>query len=122
MKIILSLLIVFLFVSQANADDDYSDMVYTATSFLYWCKYKEVPASLEDFAKVTDINDPNEKLTLDPEVWFGTVVFRVEGDNLKVIRATEAIQNGKTVTTTTSTSVSDCESHKIITKQPNKAN
>jgi len=122
MKRILILIIVVICASSANADDDYSDMVYTATSFMYWCKYKEVPKSVNDFAKVTDVNDPNPKLTLAPDKWFKTVQFKVEGEKLKVIRISEMTENGVTTTKSTSTSTSNCESHKIITKQPNKAN
>ena len=103
MKKVLVLLIATICVGIANADDDYSDMVYTATSFMYWCKYKEIPKSVNDFAKVTDINDPDPKLTLTPEEWFKAVHFEVEGDNLKIIHKSEE---------SLSTSVSNCESHK----------
>lgn len=81
MKKILNALIVVISISLANGDDDYSDMVYTATSFMYWCKYKEIPKSVTDFAKVTDVNDPNPKLTLTPDEWFKTVKIKVEGKN-----------------------------------------
>jgi len=103
MKIILASTIIFLCASSANADDDYSHMVYTATSFMYWCKFKEIPKNVGDFAKVTDVNDPNK--------WFNTVQFKIDEEKLKVIRIFDVIENGKTTTKRTSISTSNCESH-----------
>ena len=106
--------------SSANSDDDYSDMIYTATAIMYWCKFKEVPKSADDFAKVTNINDPNPKLTLPLDKWFKSVQFKVVGEQLKVIRISESSENGETKSTSTATS--NCDSFEVITKHPNREN
>ena len=60
------------------ADDDYSDIVFTAVAFMYWCTYHEVPRSVEDFAKVTDMDHADPRITLDPNKWLKSVQFLVE--------------------------------------------
>ncbi len=109
MKIILSLSFIML-IGSVSADDDYSHMVYTATSFMYWCKYNEVAKDVNDFAKVTNVIDSNPKLTFTISDWFKTVKFKIDGSNLKVIRKSETTENGVTTNRTTTTT-SNCASH-----------
>ena len=76
---------------------------------------------MEDFAKVTDINDPDPRITLDPNEWIKSVQFKVEGNKLKVIRTVEVSEAGRVQTRRSSTATSDCESFNPPLKQPKKA-
>lgn len=100
----------------AAADEDYSHMVYTATAFMHWCEYKAVPKSIADFEKVTDVNDHDPRITLDPDQWFRSVQFKVEGNKLKIIRVVEVKQSDKVSTKRTSISTSNCASVEVIKK------
>lgn len=102
------------------ADDDYSHIVYTATAFKYWCTYSRAPKNIDDFAKVTDVNHNDPRITMGVDEWFKSVQLEVQGSNLKITKRTEVIKNGRVQTATTSTSTSDCGSFKPPLKQPNK--
>jgi hypothetical protein len=94
----------------ATADEDYSHMVYTATAFMYWCKYKVVPKSVADFARVTDVNKRDSRITQTPEHWFATVQFEIEGEKLKIIRVDKEARKGGFESRYRSVSTSSCES------------
>lgn len=101
----------------ATADDDYSHTVYTATAFMYWCAYGKVPAGVDDFARVTDVNDPDPRITLSPEDWFRSVRFEVNGDQLRVVRDRReggAVQHS-------AVSTSNCGSFKVLERPPGQA-
>ncbi len=68
----------------AQADDSYSHVVYSAVAAHYWCKYRKIPTSVADFAKVTNITDPDPRITLDPKKWFSIVKMEGDGDVLKI--------------------------------------
>lgn len=102
------------------ADDDYSHIVYTATAFKYWCTYSKVPNNIEDFAKVTNVNHNDPRITLGVNDWFKSVQFEIQGSNVKITRRTEEIKNGRVQTAHVSTATSDCGSFKPPLKQPNK--
>jgi len=59
-------------------------VVYSAVAAHYWCKYRKIPTSVADFAKVTNINDPDPRITLDPKKWFSIVKMEGDGDALKI--------------------------------------
>lgn len=107
MKKLLLPIVSWFVISPIFANDTYSNMVYTASSFMYWCEFKEVPESSDDLAKVTNINEPNQQITISPETWFSSVKMNVKGEELQVIRTSE---NGK------STSTSNCGSFEIKPK------
>ncbi len=86
MRNLYALSLTFLAFSSAKASDDYSNMVYTTAAFNYWCKYSKVPHNVNDFAKVTDVNDPNLNITMTPDDWFNTVQFQKDGGNLHILR------------------------------------
>jgi hypothetical protein len=96
--------------STAAAHDQYSDVVFTAAVFMYWCTYGELPGSFSDLAKVTDIDSKDTRLTLDPDEWFDSIEFQIEGRQLRITRSVETTQDGRTVTRTQSSSTSDCDS------------
>jgi hypothetical protein len=60
-------------VTPSRGDDSYSHVVFMAVANSYWCRFGTPPRSLADFAKVTDINDDDPRITLDPERWLRAV-------------------------------------------------
>ena len=97
-----------------EADDRYSDVVFTAAAFMYWCTYRELPERFADLAKVTDIESQDTRLTLNPEEWFNSIEFQVEGSQLRITRSVAVTQDGRTVTRTKSSSTSDCDSFRSL--------
>ena len=94
----------------AGADDDYSDIVFTGTTFMYWCTYHEIPKSVDDFAKVTNVKDKDPRITLDPNEWIKSVRFEIDDQNLKIIKTVEVKNDGRVQTRQTSTATSNCDS------------
>jgi hypothetical protein len=114
MKIILLFILGLTFSNSVFADDEYSNMVYTGAVFMYWCNYLDVPKSVKDLAKVTNVNDPNPKLTLPIEKWMQSVQFKVVGKELKIIQKSDT--NGSVKS---SEATSNCDSFKHNKPQSN---
>ena len=95
-----------IFASLSSADDAYSNVVFTAVANNYWCVYGKVPRTLEDFAKVTDINDEDPRITLDPTEWLKSVkIIGIDKYTIKVEwkrKSGEGDDGGSGTVTTTS--------------------
>lgn len=100
------------------ADDEYSDEVFTAVVFMYWCEYKKVPISLDDLSKVTDVNSNDPRITLNLEEWLKSAKFHTKGEELSITRIREWSSQDGSKHKNTSTAISNCSSHKVVRSEP----
>ena len=103
MKYLSAILIIIIFLSPVAADEEYTDMIYTSVTLLYWCIYKDVPKNKKEISKVTCLDEPNKKITIGFDEWLSTLSYKIDGDVMTIIR-------GNT------TSKSNCASVEIIEK------
>ena len=98
----------------AKADENYTDTVYTAATILYWCTYKNIPTGKKDISKLSkgyllDIEvDPD--LDLDFDIWMDSISYRIDNDELILIKKSKVVSAGKFQSTLTSESRSNCKS------------
>jgi len=103
MKISTAVSALILSINPVVADEEYTDMVYTSVTLLYWCVYKEVPKNEIDISKVTNLDEPNNKITVGFNKWLKTVSYTIDGDEMIITKGT-------------TTSKSDCASVQMIEK------
>lgn len=103
MKYLSAILIFILSLGPVAADEEYTDMIYTSVTLLYWCIYKDVPKNKKEISKVTNIDEPNDKITIEFDEWLRSLSYKIDG---KVM----------TITKGQSTSTSNCDSVEIIKK------
>ena len=101
MKYFCAFLIFVLYQPPVVADDKYTNDIYTAVTLLYWCIYREAPKNENDISRVTNIDEPNENITIHFNDWISELSYTVNGDVMK-------IKNGNT------TSTSNCNSVEIV--------
>ena len=118
MKYLYTLLIFMLSFSSALADDKYTNNIYTSYTLLYWCTYKEVPTSKDDIAKVTNVDYPDEDITIDLDDWLKSLSYEINGDVMTIIKESTVLTDRNYQTTLTSTSSSNCNSIEVINNQP----
>lgn len=82
MKNILVMMIVFLS-SYAHSDDE-RDMGNLVPVKTYWCKFGELPKTMEHIGKVVDIKSPRSELYQEYEIWLKSTTIYIEGDHLVI--------------------------------------
>lgn len=87
-----------------SADEQYTDIIYTSVTMLYWCTHKEMPKNKSDISKVTNIDEPNEQITKEFDEWLGSISWKIDGEVLKIVRGS-------------TTSISNCASVEVIEKK-----
>ena len=103
MKYLSAILIFILSQGPVVANEEYTDMIYTSVTLLYWCIYKDVPRNKKEISKVTNPDKPDNKITIEFDEWLRSLSYKIDGDVM-------TITNGQT------TSTSNCDSVEIIKK------
>ena len=96
------------------ADDRYTDTIYTAAVFSYWCEYKKLPKSNEQLTEIEKgylvDTEANTNLELDYETWLEAVSYNIDGNELTLIKQSRVVTGSKFQSTVTSQSKSNCGS------------
>ena len=101
MKKLSATIIFILSLSPAAADEEYTDMIYTSVTLLYWCLYNDVPKNKKEISKVTNLDEPNSKITIGFDEWRKNLSYKINDDVM-------IITKGNT------TSKSNCASVEVI--------
>ena len=86
MKYILAILIFITSLSPSVADEEYTNMIYTSVTLLYWCIYKDTPKNRTDISKVTDLDEPNKNITIGFNEWLSTLSYKIENEVMIITR------------------------------------
>lgn len=108
MKYLYTLFVFMLSFSSGIADDDYTNDMYISVTLLYWCTYKEVPSSKEEIAKVVDIYDSEQDLTMDLDDWLKSLSYEINGDEMTIIEKSKTFAGRNSQMTQTVKSSSNC--------------
>ena len=102
--------------SSGIADDHTKDMYISAT-LLYWCTYKEVPASKDEIAKVTNIFDSEPDITQDLDDWLKSFSYEINGDVMTIIEESKTFVGRNNKITQSIKSSSNCHLQKLQLKE-----
>ena len=68
-----------------------------------------MPTSVEDISTVTNVHNHDSFITLDYDAWLDFISYKINGDQLTIIKSSKEVQGRRFQSAYTSTSSTSCK-------------